>query len=137
MNTQIPFYVFSVQRSELSEEENRGRVGFVRTWLKRAGIRAYPVVGRYKGEEESSFIVFDNTPGSDEMRRHVLNIANLYEQESILHVDANGLAYLYSSTGALLSTLGMWREIPAEQAAQLEAVTQTADGRYWSAGGAA
>lgn len=133
MNTQTPFFVFSVQREELTAEENRGRVEFVRAWLKRAGIRAYPVTGRYKGAEETSFLVFDADPSTDALRRYVLNVASLYDQESVLHVDANGQSYLYSSNGALLAQLGTWREIPATEAATLDAVTQTADGRYWSA----
>lgn len=133
MNIQTPFYVFSVQREELTAEENRGRVEFVRAWLKRAGIQAYPVTGRYKGAEETSFIVFDADASSDALRRYVLNVASLYEQESVLHVDANAQATLWSSNGALLTQLGTWREIPAQEAASLEAVTQTADGRCWSA----
>lgn len=130
MNTTTPFYVFSVQRAELSEEENRGRVEFVTAYMHKARIPFVRVCGRYKGEDETAFLVLD--PSGDMLRAYVQNLARLYEQESILFVDANSRAALYSSEGAKLAELGTWREVPASVAASLDAVTEF-QGRYWSA----
>lgn len=130
MMIQTPFYVFSVQRSQLSADENRRRVEFVTAYMQKAKIPFAKVCGRYKGEEETSFLVLD--PTGEMLRAYVLNLARLYEQESVLHVDANGSAVLYSSEGGRIAELGQWHEVSAQEAAALEAVTEF-QGRYWSA----
>lgn len=132
MNISNPFYIFSVERKELSAEENAGRTAFVHSYLQRAGLPHFVVNGRYRGCAEKAFLVFDSA-GWPDLRGYISNLARLYEQESFLYVDANGLASLHSSNNAPLGMLGRWQEIPADKAALLEAVTQSPDGRYWSA----
>lgn len=96
MNTQTPFFIFSVQREQLPAEENRRRVEFVSAYIRKSKIPFLHVQGRDKDNEETSFYVDDGL----NRRQQVLNLARLYDQESVLAVDANGLASsLYSSEG--------------------------------------
>lgn len=135
MNTQTPFFVFSVQREELSAEVNRGRVEFATAYMQKAGYRFARVCGRYRGVEETAFLVLapDEYAARFDVQRAVMNLARLYEQESVLHVDANGQAALYAPEGGgRIAELGTWKEVSADEAASLDAVTEF-QGRYWSA----
>lgn len=132
MNTQQAFYILSAERPCLGQHKNLNRSQFMGSQLIRDGAKLVIVGGRYKEVPEAAFLVLDDN--TQQLRDLVFRLASLYDQETVLHVDANRRASLYSSEGFLLQELGQWHEIAASAAEQMEAVTQTPDGRYWSAG---
>ena len=134
MNIDQPFYIFSVERSELGLRENGDRTSFVGEMLRRDNIPFTVVKGKYAGTEERAFFVFDSDwVGHGPLRDWVQRITGLYEQESFLYVDANRSAALYTPAGGKIKDGMRWHEADPASVSCTDAITVTPDGRAWVA----
>lgn len=88
--------------------------------LNRANITFNIGQGSYKGSKEVSFICLPKNQLEIDTLKHLA--FNLFNQESILHQDSNGQAYLVYSDDTEV-TLGKLRQLPIDQAEKLEAYT--------------
>lgn len=139
MRTSTPFVILSAQCADLSDDINLWRTASMRRQLHNSALLGpvLPVLGKYNGIEERSFLVF--LPGGNEHRAafdELLRIAARWQQESILYVDANRYASLYyPHADGMIHTachLGRWIEVSKGVASDLEAFTETEDGRIWA-----
>lgn len=131
MQTFTAFMILSAERAGLSAAENAQRTAFLKRQLDSAGLDPMPVTGMYEGLAESSFLIWNDDPGTAET---VSRLAETYQQESVLHVDANREAYLTFTDGRTPLELGHWHAIsPTTAATEATSYTRTPDGRYFAA----
>jgi hypothetical protein len=79
--------------------------------------------GCYKGKREPCLIVHDLDGTLDLVQR----FARVYEQESILRIDANNQARLEKPDGTLIKGLGNFRCVPEQVARKRDAWTRLGD----------
>jgi len=126
-----PFAILSAERAELSAADNAKRSDALRDAFKR-GPHDYAVTtGCYAGVTEASALVllYDGLAG--QAWQDVLSYAALNDQESVLYVDAERSAYLFTLADSRLTHLGEWRETTKANAEAMSAYTRGPDGRYW------
>lgn len=128
MRIQRPFVIFSAERESLNSFVNDQRTRFMSHVLTKRGIPYQHVQGKYKGHTEQLFLVF--TQEGDEYADVIEKLARLYDQESILFVDANGLAYLLMVREGRTIELGKFKEIPEADLGELQAYTKIEDKFY-------
>jgi len=129
MITESPFIVFSAERSELSDEANHDRTKLLGGALTSRGIEWQSVAGFYDGRPETSFLVFaqEGDASADQIER----LARHYDQESILYVDAQRLAYLLVLKEGRTIELGKFKEIPKSELRATRAYTKVGE-RYYA-----
>ena len=126
MNVFEPVIVFSAWRADKPEQVNRDSVEYVKNVLDRRGIPYRSAQGCYKGQTEPAIVVID----TDATRDAVQGLAWLFEQESLLYVDANRAARLETPGGTLIDTLGVLRAVPEHVAKARDAWTRVDDRFY-------
>jgi hypothetical protein len=128
MNIGTKFYIISAYKSDLSREENQTRQMDLHTALCAPGCTPKIVDGSYQGVAEVSNVVV----GPDQAS--VLELAEHFQQESILEVSPGREAYLIFTDGRLDQYLGEWRgqrTRPTDKDFTFDRTTQT----YYTIGG--
>lgn len=120
MRTQPITYIISAQLASLSEGVNKTRTDALRRELEDRGLNFKQVQGKYKDNEEDSFVVVQS--GNNELRSLLEELASDFEQESILLIDANRAAWLLYSSGED-EYIGKWEAATREIAQQQEGYT--------------
>lgn len=133
MRINQPFVILSAEQPDLSDDLNRAR----HNWLRDKISRYEPIEceGCYKGARERSLLVI--TPGGDdgELYGELHSLARVFARESILYVDANGVAWLdYIDRNQPNDSLGHFTEVAKEYALECAAYTNVV-GRYFVASG--
>lgn len=123
------FSVLSGNLPGLDASTNAARSNTLARQIARDGLDVLPVHGRYNGTDEDSFLILDEDGITPE---NVRRYADVYGQESILHVDGTRRAYLEFLDDGHTEELGIWREVSGDEASHLPSVTSTADGRYFA-----
>lgn len=122
-----PFIIFSVEREELTEDENVINTYKIEEELKELEIDYKIVKGYYDGVEENCFLVINTSQNN----YHTLRIASKYNQESILLVDQFRNAKLYYLDTRVTINLGKWTKI--DEIVGVDAWTYDyATGRYYT-----
>lgn len=133
MRTQEPVTIISAERADLPADQNAWRTLRMRRDLD-LDKRAYSEVdGCYKGVCEHAFMVL--TPGGEgsDVWDYLVRKARQWKQESLLHVDANGIASIYMVDTERWGCLGTMRVVDEATAKASNAFTRTQDGRYYVA----
>lgn len=99
--------------------------------LRNYGFDFDVCAGMYHGFEEQSFRVFVENGVADPAMDTLLALANAYGQESILHVDSDGLAYLCDASGD--TYIGKWTLVSEREAVENRNYTHTGNGEYFIA----
>lgn len=115
-----PSLVFSVWRWHVPEHTNRQSVDYTKRALMNHGIVYTVAQGCYKGMKEPALIVAD----TKRTRATVQGLAHLFEQETILAIDANQNARLEDCDGHTVETLGKMRAVPELAARKCDAWTR-------------
>lgn len=124
---QTPGIPFSVLSAELNGNRyNAKRTARLRAALIDVKAQYASVIGSYKGSRENAFVVLTPTVVD---RMMVTALAAEYEQESILHVDANRLAVLHYIETCQEVTIGIWA--PVSNVERLDSWT-LACGQYYA-----
>lgn len=121
MNIAEPVIIFTAWRADKPTQVNRDSVAYVKSALDARGIAYRSAQGCYKGETEPAIVVYGY---NDAERATVQEFARLFEQESLLLVDANRAARLESPDGELIETLGIFRNVPEGAARSCDAWTR-------------
>jgi len=82
------FFIFSVEQQNKDDKINKENTDKVSFWLETMNVPYKEVLGHYKGSNEASFVV------ASKYEDIVHELANGYNQESILYVDAKSNATL-------------------------------------------
>lgn len=126
MNTLVPKTILSARRAKDSEGEARERHKLLCEQLRQAGYAFVQANGVWNGETEQSVLVLTYDPDA------AVKIAWQWEQEAVLHVDANGLAWLEYRDGRT-EEVGQWREVPGYDTIGVPGYTRVGN-RYFVAG---
>lgn len=136
---QIPFVLLSAERPEWSTDINAGRTEFLRHQLIARNAEFISVDGKYKGHTEKAFLILAPEGTDDVQFANAVQLARRYGQESIMFVAADRSAYIIEIAGPEfpqgreVTYVGNWSEIPDGIKEQLDAYTESSDGRLWSA----
>lgn len=85
--------------------------------LSNYGLDYEVVAGCFQSFEEQSFAVTVPRGVADDGHDNVLALARAYNQEAVLHVDGDGLAYLIPTDENQPDVfLGTWTEVPESEA---------------------
>lgn len=122
-----PFLLVSAERASLGTEQNRQRSAFLLRQIQRTGAPYLTVKGCYRGSQERSYLVWgaEGTPAAEELERLAFQV---YDQDSVMYVDANRAGYLVFSGGGR-KAIGTWRQSTGTSVAW----TETPDGTRWIA----
>lgn len=102
-----PFMIFSVERADLSEEQNRHNTAYAESLLIDEDLDYYRIQGMYEGNTEESFIVF-----SEDSFDMIRGIAKEFDQDSILMSDRElGAELVYLDDGHS-QHIGWFRKLP-------------------------
>lgn len=135
---QTPFVLLSAERPNWSDEVNKGRTEFLRHQLIARKAEFLRVDGNYKGRAEASFLVLTPNGTDDAQFTNAVQLARRYGQESILYVASDRSAYLIEIAGPEfpqgreVTYVGNWSEIADGAKEQLDAYTESPDGRIWA-----
>lgn len=129
MNTQTPVIIFSVCRADRAAYLNRDATSAAENALNARGIPYFNATGAYAGTREDSFVIQD----IGENRLTAWTLAKWHAQDSILCIDANGMAGLEYLDGRPRTPLGRFREVSEQYARDRDAWTEC-NGRYFVAG---
>lgn len=116
MNTRQAYLIYSVYQNNKTSAENARNHAHEMQYLMGAGIRYKQLKGVYNGVSELSLMI----AWSSEAETHVQNTCMLYNQESYLHADANGLATLNAPSGRVITKLGKLKRISASEAKDVD-----------------
>lgn len=116
--------IVSAERPVCSVAENAARTRNLSVWLESAGISASPACGMYAGVAEASFICA--CPRDAELAV-ILEIADYFQQESVLVIDETRDARLVYLDGRPDVELGRMREVSRERAEAAGAYTRVGD----------
>lgn len=88
------------------------------------------VLGRYKGMEETSFVVKVDTEAG---MRKVLGIATEFNQTNIMYVKEDDTAYLVYCADGEAYNVGKFQEVEVDAVSELEGSTyDPTTGKHWS-----
>jgi hypothetical protein len=127
MNITEPVLIFTAWRDHVTEEVNRASVAYMKRALDKRGIPYRSAQGCYKGLLEPAIVVYGYDGAA---LATVQGFARLFEQESILAVDANRAARLETCDGTLIRGLGKLRNVPENVARALDAWTRVGNQFY-------
>ena len=130
MNLSTPFYILSASHEHFNVNDNVYRSNLLGRTLRAQGFATAVCEGAYKGVPERSILVIDERPNTDECYNAVIRLANVYNQESVLTVDANRNAHLVFCDGRPPVRLGIFTCVSEEEAKAQDAYTSRA-GRYY------
>lgn len=129
MNISRQVVILSAELSSLSKKENERRSELLNDMLVELNFSFNPALGVYKGVGESSFVVLINDGADLETLK---NFAfKSFNQESILHQDANQEAFLIYQNRTM-ERLGRLEQISKDEAEKLVAYTEM-NGKYYTA----
>jgi hypothetical protein len=127
MNTSEPFAIVSPERDEFDSEDNAIRARQCREMLESLGIPHKGVIGYYADTFEVSFVI------PDVASARLVGI--MYNQDTVLVVDANGQAWLRNPRSGEYEFLGTFMEV--SDPSIYEAYTYDPEtGKYWTTPGA-
>jgi len=113
------FIIFSVFRSEDHNDINLSNTLKVLETLKSESIEYRMIDGAYKGETEVSIMV------DARHENRAIEIANIFNQESILFVDKLKRSFLvYLDTGKTVRLKGKFQEISIDTAHKIDAFSR-------------
>jgi hypothetical protein len=112
MNTRTPYLIYSVFQNNKTSNENFKNHEHEKQYLKNAGVKFKELKRVYNGVSELSLMVCWNS----ETLEHVEATAKLYDQESYLHSDTNGIASLFDKNGSFITRLGKFQKLTAKEA---------------------
>ena len=119
------FFILSASCSDFRDEDNALRTREMEDELRFSLLLYKKVQGVYKGVPEDSFlVVVDDTAG-------ILELANSYNQESVLHVSPMREAALIYLSDRPPVYQGLWTEVTAHTARYEDNYTSDAEGRYY------
>ena len=124
MNIFEPVIIFTAWRADMPEQVNRDSVSYVKCALDERGIAYRSAQGCYKGQTEPAIVVYGYDAAALDVAQ---GFARLFEQESLLLVDANRAARLESPDGDLIKDLGKLRAVPEHVAKAQDAWTRIDD----------
>jgi hypothetical protein len=134
MNVEIPFVIFTSDRSIYDAELNAQRRGMLERQLTARGLDWKRVEGSYAGSLETSYVVLTPNDGDE---HGCLQLARRYGQDSVLIVDANRyatLAYLHPGNGGPdirgSKPVGFWRHVTRQEAEESGSYTRDGDTYY-------
>ena len=134
INWEVPaFAVFSAERASLSPLANIQRARDLSDWLTSSAHDHAAVSGCYNGARESGQLVLLYDGLSGQAWQDCVMLAAQYGQESILYVDDDRQAFLFSLATSEFSSVGAWKETTQAHAESLPAYTIGPEGRYWIA----
>ncbi len=123
MNTNTThLIIFSVFQSTEPTAVNFKNHMLVEYALKEKGLNFKEMGGCYKGKMESSFAVLVPWCDTNELIEEISKIAQRYNQESILYVDNESIAYLDNLHGTQ-EKVGKFTQTPTEEALQQDSYT--------------
>jgi hypothetical protein len=115
MRTSTPVIIFSTELVGLNSSQVKNRNDAALTSLTRKGIRFAQGFGSYKGNKESNFVcLIDNQSQINDIKI----IAEFFNQESILLVDANQRAVLLNGQVGTRTSLGRLIQVDKARALQ-------------------
>ena len=116
MNLFTPFYLISARNEKFQLLARR---------LRHEGFAIAECTGCYKGKDERSILVIDETPSSPSTERALLRLARLHGQESILAADAARVARLiYVDKWIKDESLGRFVQVDEDTAREHDAWTE-------------
>lgn len=115
------FTVLSAELSTLSDSENVTRSLLLRDMLTDLNLEFLEAKGFYKGSEEISFIV--STPDVISFNAVADFAFKQFNQESVLYVDGNSVAYLMYGINFQTEKLGTFSKVNPKRLEDLEAYT--------------
>lgn len=111
MLTKPDCFIFSAQKSYRTTDENFLAHKDVKNLLQLSKIPFTEVVGRYKGDTETSFLVVGK-----EHEQTIKHLSDLYSQESYLHIHPDDFAELVFVAYGRRDKLGYLNEVSAQVA---------------------
>lgn len=94
------YFIISAEKSGLEYRDNHRRTSKLQLHISAAGLSYTTVSGMYKGAFEVSLLIHPNGEPVDNVRRIIKEVANIFEQESVLEMNKTGHAWLlYPSDG--------------------------------------
>lgn len=130
MNTFTPFYILSASHEHINADKKGFHNNLLGRTLRAQGFATAVCEGAYEGVKERSVLVIDERPYNDDCYNAVIRLANVYNQESILAVDANRNAHLVFCDGRPPQRLGIFTCVSEEEAKAQDAYTSRG-GRYF------
>lgn len=128
MNISSQVVILSAELSSLSSKENVRRSELLNDMLSELKMPFKPSEGVYKGMKESSFVVLVNDGAELETLK---NFAfKNFNQESVLHQDANQEAFLVFQDGTI-ERLGRLEQVSKQEVETLDAYTMM-DGKFYA-----
>jgi len=119
------FLILSACCSAFREEDNRIRTRELEDILWHLDYKSKKVKGVYKGVEEDSFLVVTKDTGG------ILELANSFNQEAVLHVSPMREASLVFLSDTPPVYQGIWTEVTKHTAQYQDNYTMDTDGRYY------
>lgn len=127
-----PFTILSAERGERTPAENVVHTTKLDQQLRALGLPHEPTDGVYMGgTPEKGFAVSTNTP---EAQATVEQLAKLHDQESVLHVGANGDGKFKYTTGEKAGTeepMGNFQMVPKDEAQKAVGFTRDTQGNHY------
>ena len=106
MNTIKPYLIFSVDRDDRTDDENRTAQKLIEQVLKMSSTPYKTVRGVYRGGSEQAYMVAWTPQTEREIVQHACQINN---QECYLGCDTNRRGSYYDRNGQYLDTVGTQR----------------------------
>lgn len=127
-----PFTILSAERGERTPAENVLHTTKLDQQLRALGLPHEPTDGVYMGgTPEKGFAVSTDTPAS---QATVEQLAKLHDQESVLHVGANGDGKFKYTTGEKAGTeepMGNFQMVPKDEAEKAVGFTRDTNGNHY------
>ena len=101
--------IFSAELSTMSSYQNNRRTMSLIQTINNMNISFIKAIGSYKGSKETSFIV------SSKHINIVLDLMNLFSQESILVLDSKGQASLRFADNNVIDLMGRMMQIESNE----------------------
>ena len=124
------FVILSAELSHLTPQENEIRTNQLQLMLTKLGFKPTEMIGRYKGDQETSFFV--PTTRNDDIERLEFIAFDRFNQESILVQYSDGHSRLHYPN--YIEHIGKVREITRQEAFKRDAYTFYPKlGKYYAA----
>lgn len=117
------FIIFSVDRSELREDQNLTSRSWLVDQLTNAGIPFQMLNGCYEGRTEKSYLV------ADIQESIVKKICEITKQDCYIKVDNNKNAEIVNKWGDAIS-IGLWQQVTRSVAESLSGYTKFRNDYY-------
>ena len=125
-----PFAIISAERFTLTKGENQKRHQELLNHLKRDGFKTKVVEGVYHGQTEKSILVLLDSKFLSVDLGYMKNYGMIFDQESILFVDADRKAELHFPSTNKAEKLGNFISVTKGIAVQCQNYTQDGQDYY-------